>query len=110
MLLTSVNAGSTSWINVNLVDQYGAPAAPIAFKYQIDDILSGTNIVPEQTLATPGAAFQITVTAAQNLILNAANAQEYRRLTTTAVYGDGTDRITATYDWVVNALPFVPQA
>ena len=102
----SVNDKSTAWLTVSLFDRFNNPSPPSSVIYRIDCLSTGQNILAATTINGPGASFDIQILAAYDAILNAANSEEIKRLTITAIYGSN-DQLTAQYDWIVVNLPYI---
>lgn len=101
-----VNRLTTCYLTVTPKDATGNPAVPTALTYHINDKNTGT-VILAPTAVTPGAPVTITITAAQNEMINLALAQEVHAVTVQATYGAG-DTVYAEYDYTVQNLHYVP--
>ncbi len=63
-----------SWYNL-----MGLPFVPTTLQYRIDDVVSGTNIVPWTSLV-PASSNQVTVTAAQNYMVSLTRQSEQHQV------------------------------
>jgi len=84
---------------MTFTDETGAAVTPTAATYQIDDE-SGTNIVAADTVFTPP---DITITANENRILDAAKSGEKRTVTVKWTYGTGKSG-AAEYVYIIKNL------
>lgn len=100
-----VNERSTAYLTVTPKDKNGEAQAPTTLMYRIDDVLSGTEILTDTSVA-PGSTVEITLTPAQNRILSAANSVERRRVTVTATYS-ASDQVCSEYVYEVVNLAAV---
>lgn len=100
-----INERSTGYLTVAFFDKTNAPAVPASVSYRIDCLTTGTAILAETAL-TPAASVEITLTPAQNAIVNAANASETRRVTIKATYA-GAEADNREYDYQVRNLAYV---
>lgn len=94
------NEGSTRKLTVTFYGDDGQPAVPAAVSYRIDCLTSGTEIKGDTPLS-PAAELEITISGADNAVVNAANSREKRRVTVTASYADGDEHDYFDY-WVKN--------
>jgi hypothetical protein len=99
---STINEQSTSYLTVQFTDKTGVPASPITLTYRIDCISSGTAVVPETAL-TPGTSVEITITAAQNVIVDTTNAKELKRVTLVAGFTND-EQHCEDYDYYVRNL------
>lgn len=100
-----VNEKNTAYLTVTFLDKDGAQEAPTSISYRIDDEESGSAILAP-TAVTPGASVTITITPAQNAILDASKAQEAKLVTITGVYS-ASDQVTHEYRYQVKNLRHV---
>jgi hypothetical protein len=84
-----INAGSDSSFEVTTLDADDAPFAATEMQYRVDDLQSGTNIVPWTTISSPEAIQAIDITPAQNALVNTWNDTELRRVTIKVTDDDG---------------------
>ena len=82
-MVDSVNEKSQIFITATHLDKAGDPTTPTSLRYRIDDVSSGAVILDWTSIAitSPGTSHEITVTAAQNAILNTLNSSEQKILT-----------------------------
>ena len=104
-----VNEKSTAYLTVTFRDKAGAAQAPASAKYRIDDLISGQAVREETEIASPGSTLELTLTVADNTLLNAQAAIEQRRVTVVGEYGAG-DAVTAEYIYEVVNLAGVTDA
>ena len=104
-----VNEKSTAYLTVTFRDKAGAAQAPAAAKYRIDDLISGQAVREETEIASPGGTLELTLTVADNTLLDALAATEQRRVTVVGAYGAG-DAVTAEYIYEVVNLAGVTDA
>jgi len=104
-MTTTVNEGSYAWLTISPKDITGAALSPDTLSYRIDDLESGTSIVAEQVIASPGSNYILEITAAQNAILDQAKAREIRRVTVVTTFG--AKETTGQFDYVLENLSFL---
>lgn len=104
--MVEVNERTTSYLTVTFKDKAGTAVAPSSATYRIDCATTGQAVKPVTALGA-GAAVEITITPAENAIVNAENVLEIKRVTVVGVYGP-TDEVTADYDYLVRNLKHVP--
>ena len=100
-----VNERSTAYLTVTPKDKAGTAQVPTALTYRIDDVLTGTEILDDASVA-PGSSVELTLTPEQNRMLGTGQA-ERRRVTVTATYGVA-DQVCAEYIYEVVGLTAVP--
>jgi hypothetical protein len=101
--MDEVNERTTMLLTVAFFDDDGVAVAPTTASYRIDNRNSGTEIVDDTAIATPGTTEEIEITSAQNRILNAANKEEIRVVTVDFTYGSSR-RGTVEYFYKVKNL------
>lgn len=84
-----VSERSTSIVTLTFRDESGALVTPSAGTYRIDDAVSGTEIKSETVFTPAGSSHEITITDAENRILDDARNVEERIVTVTFTYGAG---------------------
>ena len=84
-----VNEKSTSIVSLTFTDNTGALVTPSAGTYQIHDAASGTEIRAETPFTPTGSTHDITITATENRILDAARNVEERIVTVSFTFGAG---------------------
>lgn len=97
--MASLNEQSTGYLTVSFYDKTGALAVPASASYRIDDKATGTAIRALTSL-TPASSIEITLTKADNTILNDTKPSEERRVTVISVYS-ATDQVTDEYIYTV---------
>lgn len=100
--MNQINEGTTGYLTVTFKDKSGAEEAPASASYRIDDVATGAVIRSPTALAAAGTV-EITLTPADNRILNASLKSEMRRVTVVAGYGVS-DQVTSEYVYRVNSL------
>lgn len=98
-----INEGSTGYLTVTFLDKNGLAAAPVSATYRIHDVLSGTEIRAETAITPIAAQVEITLTPADNTLVNEVNSSEPRRVTAVAVYGQA-DGVKADFVYEVKNL------
>jgi hypothetical protein len=106
MSLDIINEQSTAYLSVSFYDKSGVLAIPTSASYRIDCITNGVE-VKDDTALTPGTTIEITLSSYDNEIIDGDNATEKRRVTVSAVYGDG-DECHNHYDYLVKNLSGLP--
>ena len=101
-VVATVPEKTTAYLTVSFFDKAGAPAVPSSVTYRIDCVTTNAQILADTPL-TPAASIEITLTPAQNAILNQANAKESKRVTVKASYG-ASDGLNDEYVYVVKNL------
>ena len=71
---------STCFVTVNFIDSDGNPFLPASAQYRLDDVPSGAQILGWTTLTNITASMTITVTAAQNAMINATRKKEVHQM------------------------------
>lgn len=101
MTTETVNEGTTAYVTATFRDKAGTLAQPSTVTYRIDCI-SNRQQVRDDTSATPGTSVEITLTAADNAVIDSTKPRELRRVTVTGSYG-AADAVVEQYDyWVRN--------
>jgi len=100
--MQTVTERSTAYLTASFYDKTGVLQAPASLAYRIDDVMSGQQVRGDTTI-TPAAQAEITLTAADNAILNTVGSDEKRRVTVTASYGVS-DQVTDEYIYLVRNL------
>lgn len=101
--MQTVTEKSTAYLTVNFYDKAGALNVPNTITYRIDDVFGGLQVRGDTAIGAPASSIEITLTAADNTILNTAGQNERRRVTVTAVYGLG-DQVADEYIYEVANL------
>ena len=90
-----VNERTTLIVTVAFYDEDDVLVVPSAATYRIDDVASLTSIVPLTNFPSLASQVAITITSAQNAILDSDHEYEVRKLTIQFNYGSpkkhGTD-------------------
>lgn len=100
--MNQINEGTTGYLSVTFKNKSGTEEAPASASYRIDDVATGTQIRAATSL-TPATTVEITLTPADNRILNTNLRAETRRVTVVAGYGVS-DQVTSEYIYRVNSL------
>lgn len=98
----TVNEKSTAYLTVECLDKAGVAAAPSALSYQIHDVASGAEVRAATALAA-AAEVEITLTPADNTLVDASRDRETRRVTISATYG-ASDQVHDVYEYDVKNL------
>lgn len=104
--MTTVKEGSTAYLTVTFLNAEGAEEAPVSATWQIDDVASGTALLPATTIDPIAASVELTLTPALNAIVNDLLAYEKRRITVKATYG-AADKVNRAYTYDVQNLSAV---
>jgi len=102
MALEIVNEKSTAYLTVTFKDKDGALEAPSSASYRIDCLTNGQEVRGDTAL-TPGATIEITLSPADNAIIDQDNEVERRLVTVTGTYG-ASDTIHQEYEYNVKNL------
>lgn len=97
-----VNEGSTSYLSVSFKDKAGALAAPASLTYSLHCLTTGAALRNDVALS-PASQVEITLTPADNAILNPGNQYETRLVTVKAGYG-AADALQEEYEYQVKNL------
>ncbi|MCK5613136.1 hypothetical protein KAR91_65285 [Candidatus Pacearchaeota archaeon] len=98
--MTTVNEGSTCYLDVSFKDKDGVLAAPTSISYRIDCITSDQEIKDDTDFGAPAASIEIEIDSADNAIIDQANNSERRLVTVTGTYG-AEDKIVEEYEYDV---------
>lgn len=90
---------SATILTLNFVDGQGVASAPDAVTYQVDCMTTGTALRAPQALI-PAASIDVTLTAADNTLVNQSNVRELRRVTVQATYASG-EAVNTQVDYLV---------
>lgn len=102
-----INELTSATLTLTFRDSNGVAAIPSVARYQIDDLSSGITVV-EWTDFTPSvSSYDISITGAQNSILNRCNEIEDRRVTVIAYYTDNT-QCTLSFKYSIKNLRGLP--
>lgn len=101
------NEGSTVKATVSFFDETDTPVTPTSARYRVDDLASGTPIVPATSMSGLSTTATVTISAAQNAILSDVQAKETRILTVDFLYAT-TKHGTAEYRYDLVNLRFAP--
>ncbi len=100
-MITRVNEGTRTEIDVSPLDKAGAPVVPASARYRIDCRHSRTQI-KDWTSVTPATTITIVIEEADNRIVNTEVPYEDREMTFEATDGGG-DKALSFHQWrVVN--------
>lgn len=102
LLRSRVNESSTAVFTANFYSDAWVATAPTTARYRIDSLDTGQAILEWQNL-TPATSNTITVTGAQNAILDGCRNEERRQLTVEANVGLST-QYQVTKDWYIRNL------
>jgi hypothetical protein len=102
--MKEVNEKSTRDIGVTFRDKNGALTVPSAISYRLDDVDSGTSI-RGPTSVTPASSIEITLTSADNAMVDATKRSEIHELTVTATFGASGQSVFS-FDFKVRNLRF----
>ena len=103
----TINENSRAILTLTFKDEAGVAVIPTTFKYRIDDVPSGTEMVSIQTITPSTSIYDLTIVSATNRILNSSKPYEQRRVTVQWYVG-ATLVGTADYTYKVLNLNRVP--
>lgn len=104
-LLATVNERSTSYLTITFKDKDGNLAAPSSATYQINCMTTGTEIKADTALGG-GSSVEVTISAAENALIDQTNRLERRRVTVDASFAGGQEHHEE-FDYYVKNLAFV---
>jgi hypothetical protein len=99
----TVNERTTAYLQVAFKDKAGASSQPTSASYRLDCVTTGEQL-RDWTALQPQALQEITLTPADNAIVNPGNRSETKRATVRATYGTDADQVHAAYEYAVNNL------
>jgi len=99
--MIKVNEGTTAYVTFTFRDKSGAPEAPEAIQYWIDDVSSGRR-VRESTAIDTGSSVEVKLTTTDTQILNTSSVSEERRITVRGTYGEADAVVGEAFYEVVN--------
>ena len=100
--METINEGSTAYLTASFKDKDGTLDAPSAVSYRID-CLTNDQEVRDDTAADAGETVEITLTAADNAIIDSDRQTERRLVTVTATYGED-DALMEEYEYNLKNL------
>lgn len=101
-----LNEKSTGFLIVKFYDENGDPVTPSTIDYTIHDIASGTEVKASTNIGSPAQQIIITLTVADNTLINNDNESEGRLVTVTAGFGGGEAQIQE-FDYGIQPLEYV---
>jgi hypothetical protein len=105
--LAIVNELSSAQLTISFLDERGNAMTPVTVDYRIDCMTTERAILPWTSAGAPSSTMTITITSAQNAIINEANGFETKMVTVRANYGETTE-FTSQYAYQVENLPGLP--
>lgn len=84
--MEEINDQSTSVLTASFFDEAGNPVTPTSGDYRIDDLASGSVIKGTTAISPTGVTHDITISSAENKIVNEALLSEIRLVTVTWNY------------------------
>jgi hypothetical protein len=96
----------TGWITPAFKNRSGVAAVPTSARYRLDDEKSSTEIL-DWTSLTPASSIEITITPAQNALIDPTRDEEIHVLTVESTFAAG-DVMPAEYRFKVRSLKFYP--
>ncbi len=85
--MTTVNEGSTCYLDVSFKDKDGVLAAPTSISYRIDCLTTGAEIKEATVFSPPASSIEIEIDKTENAIQDQSNNSERRLVTVTGSYG-----------------------
>jgi len=101
-----VNEGSFHKITVSFTDEEGNAVTPDLGSYRIDDLSSGTEIIPATDFTPAGSSYDIEIPGENNSILNPVHDVETRIVSVIFSYG-GSKEGTAEYRYWIQGLDYL---
>lgn len=95
-----VNEQSTAYVTVSFRDKAGALATPATISYRIDDVETGQEIRDDTAVTPAASSVEITLTPADNTLVNLNRQYEQHVVTVAATYG-ASDAVRAEYAYEV---------
>lgn len=104
---TVVKEDSHSYLSCTIKNQAGTPVTPTQLFYTVHDVQSGSVVRAETEVTTPVETNVITLTDADNAILNDENEMEERIVTIRAIL-PGAVKHNDDFRYTVRNLRFLP--
>lgn len=101
-----ITEGTSHYLTVEFRDKANVLAAPTGIFYRIDDVLTGTTILADTAIGS-ASSIEITITPAQNAIINPLNPTEVKRVTVKASYA-ASEAINDEFEYAIKNLGAVP--
>ena len=105
--MNPINELTSSTLTLKFKDKNGVDAIPSTARYQIEDVLSGIHVVEWVSFIPSASSYDISITGAQNSILDQCNEIEDRRVTVIAYFSDSTQS-TLSFTYAVKNLRCLP--
>jgi ribose 5-phosphate isomerase len=99
-----INEETTLVLRLSFKDENSVGVIPTAAQYRIDDVESGTQLLDWTSFAPSAITHDLTITDAQNDILDAALDSEKKKVTVKITYGPQNKKATADYIYTVKNL------
>lgn len=99
-----INEKSTFVIRLGFKDGSAQAVTPTTGRYRIDDVASDTEILGWTDFTPSAATHDLTITSAQNAIIDSGRASEKKLVTVDVTYGTDSKRITGDYTYGVKNL------
>lgn len=99
-----INEKSTLVIRLGFKDGSALEVVPTTGRYRIDDVTSDAQILDWTDFTPAAATHDLTITSAQNAIVNSALESEKKLVTVDVTYGTDSKRITGDYTYGVKNL------
>lgn len=91
-----INEESSADVFINTFDNDGNPITATTLTYRVDDLKSGTEIIPKTTVVPDSSTYHIPLTSTNNKVVNSVGADEVHVVTykfTYPVDKEGTGRL-----------------
>ncbi len=103
--MDEINDQNTCILAVSFKDENGDPVTPSSGKYKINDFASGSVIKPETSFIPSGSSHNITISSAENKIINESKETETRIVTVIWTYDS--KKGTAEFIYKIKNLKFL---
>lgn len=95
--------GAACFVGLSFIDSTGQSFTPISARYRVDNVIGGQPILAWTPLSNLSPSMSITVTGAQNALVDGTKRTELHQLLLELIDGNGNaDRIKA--DWIVASV------
>jgi len=88
-LLITFNEGGTGYINADFQDKNKTSQVPTSARYRIDCKTNSVEVLDWTAIANPQSVHEITITSADNAIIDQTQEVETKEITVEATYGAG---------------------
>ncbi|PKN05551.1 MAG: hypothetical protein CVU74_01090 [Deltaproteobacteria bacterium HGW-Deltaproteobacteria-9] len=103
-----INENSTLDLRLSFADESSVGVVPTAAQYRIDDVETGAQILDWTSFTPAAATHDLSITDAQNAIINSDLEKENKRVTVKITYGPQSKKATGAYIYTVKNLNKIP--